>query len=70
MKEFFSVKRNIVLVAVVAVVALLLIGSFLAEFGLGCASCNVAASACNPLSCVVDGCMGCTDCVGCVLGCD
>jgi len=70
MNEFFSAKKNLVIAGVIVLIALVFIGYFLGVFGLGCTSCNASAAACNPLSCVVDGCVGCTNCMGCVLGCD
>ncbi len=70
MRDFLSVRKNIILVAVIAVFVLMIVGYFFASFGLCGSSCNIRASACNPVSCVLDGCVECTNCVGCVLGCD
>lgn len=70
MREFFAAKRNIILVAVIAVFALMIIGFFLSSFGMCGTACNIGASACNPVSCVLDGCVDCTNCVGCMLGCE
>jgi len=70
MNEFFSAKKNLLLAVVIVVIAVLFIGYFLASFGMCSSACNIHASSCNPISCVVDGCMGCSNCVGCMLGCE
>jgi len=70
MRDFLSAKKNIILVAVIAVFALMIVGYFFASFGLCSSACNITASACNPVGCVLDGCVNCTNCMGCVLGCD
>ena len=70
MKEFFSAKKNLILAAVIVLIAVMFLGYFLASFGMCGSACNIHASSCNPMSCIVDGCVGCTSCVGCVLGCN
>lgn len=70
MREFLAAKKSLILVALLVVIAFMFAGYFFASFGMCGSACNIAAGACNPISCVVDGCMGCTDCMGCVLGCD
>jgi|GEM_PF-6288931 len=70
MREFLSAKKNIILMVLLVLIALMFVGYFFASFGMCSSACNITANACNPISCVVDGCMGCTDCVGCVLGCN
>lgn len=70
MRDFFAAKKNVILAAVVVAFALMIVGYFFASFGLCGSACNIRASACNPISCVLDGCVGCTNCMGCVMGCE
>lgn len=70
MREFLKARSHMVLVIIVVFVALFFGAYFLASFGMCSNACNISASSCNPVSCVLDGCMGCTECAGCILGCE
>lgn len=70
MNEFFSAKKNLVLAGVIVLIAIIFIGYFLGIFGMGCSTCNVSAAGCSPISCALDGCVSCTKCAGCIIGCE
>lgn len=64
MKELMSMRKNLLLVAVIAVVVVLLVLYIFDAFG--CFGCNMCGSF---WGCFETCTGGCSDCVGCMLGC-
>lgn len=66
MKEFFAVKKNIIALCAIVVIVVMLIWFVFGSMGCLGHSCNNVAQSCNPIGCVADGCVACTNCAfGC-----